>query len=502
MEFNKDVVVDLICYRRHGHNEADEPAVTQPLMYQKIKAHPTTRKRYADRLIEENVITKEQAEKLVTNYRDALDHGEVVAHQILPDASSEYVVDWTPYKDVAWTHPADTAVPAETLQEISEQINQDPKSFELHPRVSRILQDRRKMAAGGHPIDWGFAETMAYGTLLRDGYSVRLTGQDSGRGTFFHRHAALHNQKDGETYVPLQHVVKGPPYFQVIDSLLSEEAVLAFEYGFSTAEPNTLVIWEAQFGDFVNGAQVVIDQFISSGGAKWGRRCGLTMFLPHGFEGQGPEHSSARLERFMQLCADHNIQVCVPTTPAQMFHMLRRQCLRPFRRPLIVMTPKSLLRHKLSTSALDSLSSGGFQTVIPEIDPLTAKSVERVILCSGKVYYDLLEERRSRKLDKIAIVRIEQLHPFPREQLTGELKRYRQAKSIVWCQEEPQNQGAWYQIQHHLRACMPPNQTLSYAGRAASASPAVGQFSLHLEQQKALVDDALTIAVKRERRTK
>jgi 2-oxoglutarate dehydrogenase E1 component len=502
MEFHKDVVVDLICYRRHGHNEADEPAVTQPMMYQKIKAHPTTRKHYADRLIEENVITKEQAEELVNNYRDALDDGEVVAHRILSDASSQYVVDWTPYKNVAWTHPADTAVPPEMLQEISEQINQDPKGFELHPRVNRILQDRRKMAAGGHPIDWGFAETMAYGALLRDGYSVRLTGQDSGRGTFFHRHAVLHNQKDGETYVPLQHVVKGPPHFRVIDSLLSEEAVLAFEYGFSTAQPNALVIWEAQFGDFVNGAQVVIDQFISSGGTKWGRQCGLTMFLPHGFEGQGPEHSSARLERFMQLCADHNIQVCVPTTPAQMFHMLRRQCLRPFRRPLIVMTPKSLLRHKLSTSALDSLSSGGFQTVIPEIDTLTAKSVERIILCSGKVYYDLLEERRSRKLDKIAIVRIEQLHPFPREQLAGELKRYRHAKSIVWCQEEPQNQGAWYQIQHHLRACMLPNQTLGYAGRAASASPAVGQFSLHLEQQKALVDDALTIAVRRKRQTK
>ncbi len=502
MEFKKDVVVDLVCYRRHGHNEADEPAVTQPMMYQKIKAHPTTRKRHADRLIEENVITKEQAEEFVSNCRDALDHGEVVAHQIVTGASSEYVVDWTPYKDVAWTHPADTAVPTETLQEISEQINQDPKGFELHPRVSRILQDRRKMAAGGHPIDWGFAEIMAYGTLLRDGYSVRLTGQDSGRGTFFHRHAALHNQKDGETYVPLQHVVKGPPYFQVIDSLLSEEAVLAFEYGFSTAEPNTLVIWEAQFGDFVNGAQVVIDQFISSGGAKWERRCGLTMFLPHGFEGQGPEHSSARLERFMQLCADHNIQVCVPTTPAQMFHMLRRQYLRPFRRPLIVMTPKSLLRHKLSMSALDSLSSGGFQTVIPEIDTLTAKLVERVILCSGKVYYDLLEERRSRKLDKIAIARIEQLHPFPREQLGGELKRYRQAKSVVWCQEEPQNQGAWYQIQHHLRACMLPNQTLGYVGRAASASPAVGHFGLHLEQQKALVNDALTIVLKRKRQSK
>jgi 2-oxoglutarate dehydrogenase E1 component len=365
--------------------------------------------------------------------------------------------------------------------------------------VEKIVQDRGKMAAGTYPIDWGFAETMAYATLIRDGYSIRLSGQDSARGTFFHRHAVLHNQKDGSSHVPLRGISDGRANFLVIDSLLSEEAVLGFEYGFSTAEPGTLVIWEAQFGDFANGAQVVIDQFISSGDAKWGRRCGLTLFLPHGYEGQGPEHSSARLERFMQLCAEHNIQVCVPTTPAQMFHMLRRQMLRPFRRPLVVMTPKSLLRHKLSASRLEELSSGIFQPVIGEIDPLSAKAVARVVLCSGKVYYDLLQARRSRELGQIAVIRIEQLHPFPRDLLAEKLGRYRQATEIVWCQEEPQNQGAWYQIQHHLRACMLSGQTLSYAGRPASASPAAGYFSVHVAQQKALVNDALNVSVKLKR---
>ncbi len=492
MEFKKDVVIDLVCYRRHGHNEADEPATTQPIMYKKIKAHRTVRQVYADQLLQEGVVTTTQVDKLISDSRERLDRGEVVARQVLTGVRNKYQVDWSPYKDVPWTYPVDTAVSTDVLRKIAEQLHKVPAGFELHPRVARILQDRRKMAAGGHPIDWGFAETLAYATLLQNGYSVRLSGQDSARGTFFHRHAVLHSQKDGSNYIPLRQLKNGKADFLVIDSLLSEEAVLGFEYGYATAEPNTLVIWEAQFGDFANGAQVVIDQFISSGDAKWGRRCGLTLFLPHGYEGQGPEHSSARLERFLQLCAEHNIQVCVPTTPAQMFHMLRRQMLRPFRRPLVVMTPKSLLRHKLSTSALEDLAGKGFQPVIGERDPLNAKAVGRVVICSGKVYYDLVEERRSRELDKVAIVRIEQLHPFPREQLAAELKRYRQAKEIIWCQEEPQNQGAWYQIQHHLRACMLSGQDLSYAGRGASASPAVGYFPLHVEQQAALVNDALT----------
>jgi 2-oxoglutarate dehydrogenase E1 component len=499
MTFKKDVLIDLVCYRRLGHNEADEPAATQPMMYKKIKVHPTTRKIYADLLVEEAIITREQAAKLASDYREALDQGRLVAREILTGTHNKYAVDWTPYRDTPWTFPVETAVTTEALREIATRLNQIPEGFELHPRVEKIVQDRGKMAAGTYPIDWGFAETMAYATLIRDGYSIRLSGQDSARGTFFHRHAVLHNQKDGSSHVPLRGISDGRANFLVIDSLLSEEAVLGFEYGFSTAEPGTLVIWEAQFGDFANGAQVVIDQFISSGDAKWGRRCGLTLFLPHGYEGQGPEHSSARLERFMQLCAEHNIQVCVPTTPAQMFHMLRRQMLRPFRRPLVVMTPKSLLRHKLSASRLEELSSGIFQPVIGEIDPLSAKAVARVVLCSGKVYYDLLQARRSRELGQIAVIRIEQLHPFPRDLLAEKLGRYRQATEIVWCQEEPQNQGAWYQIQHHLRACMLSGQTLSYAGRPASASPAAGYFSVHVAQQKALVNDALNVSVKLKR---
>jgi 2-oxoglutarate dehydrogenase E1 component len=499
MAFQKDVVIDLVCYRRHGHNEADEPSVTQPMMYQKIKAQPTTRKLYADRLITDGALTQQQADNMVSEYRDALDHGEVVARHILTGTHNKYTVDWTPYRDVPWNFAVTTAVPTEVIREIAEETSRVPEGFELHSRVVKILEDRRKMAAGAYPIDWGFAEIVAYGTLLRDGYSVRLSGQDSGRGTFFHRHAVLHNQRDGSSDVPLRRLSSSQADFLVIDSLLSEEAVLGFEYGYATAEPRALVIWEAQFGDFANGAQVIIDQFISSGDAKWGRRCGLTLFLPHGYEGQGPEHSSARLERFLQLCAEQNIQVCAPTTPGQLFHMLRRQMLRPFRRPVVVMTPKSLLRHKLSTSRLEEFSSGGFQLVIGEIDPIDAKGIERVILCSGKVYFDLLEERRTRKLDTVAIVRIEQLHPFPREALTAELKLYPQAKEIVWCQEEPQNQGPWYQIQHHLRACILPAQQLSYAGRAVAAAPAVGYFALHLEQQAALVNEALTTAIRLKR---
>ncbi|MFQ5994271.1 MAG: 2-oxoglutarate dehydrogenase E1 component [Acidiferrobacterales bacterium] len=499
MQFKKDVVIDLISYRRLGHNEADEPAVTQPMMYKKIKAHPTVRQIYADRVIRESVVTQAEADQLVSDYRDALDQGRLVAREILTETHNKYEVDWTPYKNVKWTYTVDTTVSIETLRALADNLNQVPQGFELHPRVVKILEDRRNMALGARPIDWGFAEIIAYATLLRDGHPVRVSGQDSGRGTFFHRHAVLHNQKDGSSEVPLRRIGDVQANFLVIDSLLSEEAVLGFEYGYATAEPNALVIWEAQFGDFANGAQVIIDQFISSGGVKWGRLSGLTLFLPHGYEGQGPEHSSARLERFMQLCAEHNIQVCVPTTPAQMFHLLRRQVLRPFRRPLIVMTPKSLLRHKLSTSPLEYLSHGEFRTIIGEVDPLEAKEIARAVLCSGKVYYDLLEARRARQINHIAIVRVEQLHPFPREQLAAELKRYTQAKEIVWCQEEPQNQGAWYQIQHHLRACLLAGQALRYAGRQAYASPAVGYFSLHVEQQAALVNDALSDVLKLKR---
>jgi 2-oxoglutarate dehydrogenase E1 component len=366
-----------------------------------------------------------------------------------------------------------------------------PTGFELNSRVARIMEDRRKMASGAVAVDWGYAETLAFATLLHDGHPIRLTGQDSERGTFFHRHAVLHNQIDGETYVPLRNLAERQPNFIVVDSLLSEEAVLAFEYGYATAEPQTLVIWEAQYGDFANVAQVVIDQFISSGEAKWGRLCGLTMFLPHGYEGQGPEHSSARLERFLQLCSGHNMQVCIPTTPAQMFHMLRRQLLRPFRRPLIVMTPKSLLRHKLAMSALEELSTGGFQPVIGDMDVQDKASVRRIVMCSGKVYYDLLARRREAGLDDVAIIRLEQLYPFPWRLLRGELAAYTGVSDYIWCQEEPMNQGAWYATRHKLEEIVGANYKLHYTGRDASPAPAVGYAGLHVQQQKALVAAAL-----------
>jgi 2-oxoglutarate dehydrogenase E1 component len=491
MKFKSDVVVDVVCYRRHGHNEADEPAVTQPNMYRRIREHPTLPHIYGERLVSEGVLARSDVDAMGERYRQALDQGNVVAPHIVPGIQYPFMVDWSPYHGVHWTHAVNTAVPVDDLRALAERLQRLPEGFQMHPRVARIMEDRRKMAVGAAPVDWGFAETLAYASLVRQGYEVRLSGQDSARGTFFHRHAVLHSYKDGSIYVPLHHVDEHQGCFTVIDSPLSEEAVLGFEYGYATAQPNALVVWEAQFGDFANGAQVVIDQFISSGELKWARMCGLVMFLPHGYEGQGPEHSSARLERYLQLCAEHNIQVCVPTGPAQLFHLLRRQMLRPYRKPLVVMSPKSLLRHKLSTSSLEDLCGGGFRPVIGEVDAVRAPDVARVVLCSGKVYYDLLEQRRSRKLGHIAIVRIEQLYPFPRDLLSEELKRYSRAREVVWCQEEPQNQGAWYQSQHHLRACMRPGQELRYAGRPASASPAVGYFTMHVEQQMALVDDAL-----------
>jgi 2-oxoglutarate dehydrogenase E1 component len=489
MTFKKDVVIDLVCYRRQGHNEADEPAVTQPIMYQKIRSHPTVRYLYAEQLIAQEVIAPEDPDHMLDSYRQALEQGVNVAPYVI-ESDHPFKADWKAFAGAKWDQPVETTVSLQRLQDLAARIDQLPQGFKLHSRVANIWADRRKMAAGALPIDWGFAESLAYACLLDEGYSVRLTGQDSSRGTFFHRHAVLHNQKDGSTYTPLEHL-NPQADFSVIDSLLSEEAVLAFEYGYAATEPNALVIWEAQFGDFINSAQVVVDQFISSGEAKWSRLCGLVLFLPHGYEGQGPEHSSARLERFLQLCAEHNIQVCVPTTPAQMFHMLRRQMLRPYRKPLIVMTPKSLLRHRLSVSSLDELSSGAFQLVIGEVDDIKPAMVNRVILCCGKVYYDLLQARRDQEQQNIAILRLEQLYPFPKQQLEEELKQYSKAKEIIWCQEEPQNQGAWDQLQHRLQGCLRRGQTLHYRGRASSAAPAVGYFNLHIKQQRALVEEAL-----------
>lgn len=489
--FKRDVLIDLVCYRRHGHNEADEPNATQPLMYQKIKKHPVPRELYAKRLLADKLVSEDEVKKLVSDYRDALDKGDCVVDEWQP--MKAHTVDWSPFIDKDWDIEYDSRMSLEELKDLAEKVSHVPEGFKLNSRVAKVYDDRQKMADGERKLDWGMAETLAYASLVKHGHAVRMVGQDSGRGTFFHRHAVLHNQKDAATYMPLQHIADNQARIEIYDSVLSEEAVMAFEYGYATAEPNTLVIWEAQFGDFANGAQVVIDQFLSSGEQKWGRLCGLTLLLPHGYEGQGPEHSSARLERFLQLSADHNWSVCTPTTPAQVYNMLRRQQIRAVRRPLIVMTPKSLLRHPDAVSELDELADGVFHNAIGEIDKLDAKKVKRVVMCGGKVYYDLLKARREQEISDVAIIRIEQLYPFPQKEMAAIMQDYQHVKDFVWCQEEPQNQGAWYCSQHHFRDVIPQGATLTYAGRQASASPAVGYASVHKEQQEKLVNDALTI---------
>ncbi|MEZ5501905.1 MAG: 2-oxoglutarate dehydrogenase E1 component [Halioglobus sp.] len=494
-EFKQDVVIDLVCYRRRGHNEADEPSVTQPLMYKKIAKHKTTQELYAEKLVAAGLVSESEVQAQVDRYRDALDRGAPLVSSLVSEPNKSLFVDWSPYLGHRWTLACDTRVPMQTLQALAHSTNVAPDGFPLQRQVSKILEDRRKMAAGAMPVNWGFAENLAYATLLQAGYPVRLTGQDVGRGTFSHRHAVLHNQNDGSAYVPLQHIGEGQADFDIYDSLLSEEAVLAFEYGYATTLPQGLVIWEAQFGDFANGAQVVIDQFITSGEHKWSRLCGLTMLLPHGYEGQGPEHSSARLERFMQLSAEHNIQVCVPTTPAQVFHMLRRQAIRPLRKPLVVMSPKSLLRHKEAISTIEELADGRFHNVLDETDDLDRSSVQRIIICSGKVFYDLRAARRERGLDHIAILRLEQLYPFPEDELQEILTlHYPNIVDAVWCQEEPMNQGAWYASQHHMRRVIQRHKVdvyLRYVGREPSAAPAAGYMALHLEQMQKFIDDAL-----------
>ncbi|WGE34444.1 2-oxoglutarate dehydrogenase E1 component [Actinobacillus genomosp. 1] len=490
--FKRDIFIDLISYRRHGHNEADEPLATQPMMYSIIKKHPTPRKVYADRLVAEGVLNQDQATEIMNNYRDALDNGD----RVVPEwrEMDMAAVDWLQYLNYDWTAPYESKFPSDRFHTLAKRVCEYPESLRPHSRVEKIYSDRKEMYEGKKLLDWGMAETMAYATLLDEGTHVRLSGEDAGRGTFFHRHAVVHNQNDGTGYVPLAHLHANQGRFEVWDSVLSEEAVLAFEYGYATTDPKTLTIWEAQFGDFANGAQIVIDQFISSGEQKWGRMCGLVMLLPHGYEGQGPEHSSARLERYLQLCAQQNIQVCVPSTPAQAYHMLRRQAIRKMRRPLVAITPKSLLRHPLAVSSLEELIEGEFQNVIGETDSnIHAQKVKRVVMCSGKVYYDLLEQRRQNEQTDVAIIRIEQLYPFPYEEMKKVLEPYAHVKDFVWCQEEPQNQGAWYCSKHNFEASIPEKAKLTYAGRPASASPAVGYTSLHTQQQKQLVDDALTI---------
>ena len=496
MQFKKDVVIDLICYRRLGHNEADEPSATQPVMYKKIKNHPTTRSLYAERLVSDQLLSEDDAQRMGEDYRRLLDDGKHVVKSLVRKPNAELFVDWAPYLGHDVQDDWDTGVPVKKLQELANGLEALPEGFVPQRQVKKILGDRRKTTAGALAINWGYGETMAYATLLDDGHLVRLTGQDCGRGTFSHRHAVLHNQKDGSTLVPLQHIRPDQPPFEIYDSLLSEEAVLGFEYGYATTTPNALVVWEAQFGDFANGAQVVIDQFISSGESKWARICGLTLLLPHGYEGQGPEHSSARLERFLQLCAEHNMQVATPTTPAQIFHLLRRQAVRPLRKPLIVMSPKSLLRHKRAVSSLDELAEGRFQTVLDDAGVADPNQVTRLILCGGKVFYDLLEKREADDIADSAILRIEQLYPFPEKRLAEIMSRYPNVKTAVWCQEEPQNQGAWYCSQHHMRKVLHevfPGLYLHYAGREGAAAPAAGSMSLHVEQQQQLVNQSFEI---------
>ena len=498
MEFRQDVVVDITCFRKLGHNEQDTPSLTQPLMYKKIAAHPGTRKLYADKLAVQG-LGETLGDEMVKAYRAALDAGKHTVDPVLTNFKSKYAVDWSPYLGKKWTDAGDTAIPLTEWKRLAEKITTIPATVTPHQLVKKVYDDRAAMGRGEINVDWGMGEHMAFASLVASGYPVRLSGEDCGRGTFTHRHAVIHDQKrekfDEGIYIPLQNVAENQAPFVVIDSILSEEAVLAYEYGYASNDPNTLVIWEAQFGDFANGAQVVIDQFIASGEVKWGRVNGITLMLPHGYEGQGPEHSSARLERFMQLAADTNMQIVQPTTASQIFHVLRRQMVRNLRKPLVIMTPKSLLRNKDATSPLSEFTKGGFQTVIPEQNAEVVKKadkVKRVIACSGKVYYDLVKQREAKGADDVAIIRVEQLYPFPHKAFGAELKRFPNATDIVWCQDEPQNQGAWFFVQHYIHENMLDGQKLGYAGRAASASPAVGYAHLHQDQQKALIEAAFS----------
>ena len=496
MTFRKDVVVDIICFRKLGHNEQDTPSLTQPLMYKKISAHPGTRKLYADKLAAQG-LGESLGDDMAKAYRAALDAGRHTVDPVLTNFKSKYAVDWSPFLGKKWTDSCDTAIPMAEWKRLSDRLTNIPDTVTPHQLVKKVYADRAAMGRGDIPVDWGMGEHMAFASLVASGYPVRLSGEDCGRGTFTHRHAVIHDQNrekwDTGTYTPLQNVADNQAPFVVIDSILSEEAVLGYEYGYASNDPNTLVIWEAQFGDFANGAQVVIDQFIASGEVKWGRVNGITLMLPHGYEGQGPEHSSARLERFMQMAADTNMQIVQPTTASQIFHVLRRQMIRSLRKPLIIFTPKSLLRNKDATSPLSEFTKGGFQTVIPEQSAdvvKKAEKVKRIICCSGKVYYDLVKKREERGSDDVAILRVEQLYPFPHKVFGAEVKKYPNATEIVWCQDEPQNQGAWFFVQHYIHENMLDGQKLGYAGRAASASPAVGYAHLHQEQQKTLIEAA------------
>lgn len=498
--FQKDVVVDVICFRKLGHNEGDDPTLTQPLMYRAVQQHPGTRALYAEKLVQEGVISQEEAESYVQNYRNALDKGEHVEQTRVSNYQRQYSVDWSKYQGQDWREQVESGLPAAEIKRLSDKFTSVPTDFGLHNTAKRVITQRQEMAEGKQNIDWGMAETIAYASMVTNGIGVRISGEDSGRGTFSHRHAVLHDthrqQRDQGTYTPLKHMAEGQAPFTVIDSILNEEAVMAYEYGYSCSAPDQLTIWEAQFGDFANGAQVVIDQFISSGETKWGRLCGLTVILPHGYDGQGPEHSSGRLERWLQLCSEQNMQVIMPSEASQMFHILRRQTLRSMRKPLVIFMSKRLLRFKDATSPLSNFLEGTtFRPVIGDtIERKDNSSVKRIVLCAGQVYYDIAKGREEQGLaDDVAIVRVEQLYPFPYDEVKAELAKFPNAKEIMWAQEEPKNQGAWYQIRHRLERVAQNGQVVIFAGRPASASPAVGYASKHTAQLKQLVEDALKL---------
>ena len=495
--FQKDIVIDLVCYRKLGHNEGDDPTLTQPLMYKQVAAHPGSRAVYAEQLIKEGVVTKEEAEKLISDYRAAMDKGDRI-QEILPEQKREHAVDWSKYQPISWRTPVKTALPAAEIKRLAEKFTNIPADVKLHNTVRKIIDNRKAMAVGEQAIDWGMAETIAYASLLEAGHDIRISGEDSGRGTFSHRHAVLHDQnraeRTGGVYIPLQHIGEKQGRFNVIDSILNEEAVMAYEYGYASSAPEDLVIWEAQFGDFANGAQIAIDQFITSGETKWGRWCGLTVILPHGYDGQGPEHSSARVERWLQLCAEENIQVLMMSEASQMFHALRRQILRPYRKPMVIFMSKRLLRLKDACSPLANFTDGEFRLVIGDTIQGRDQDVKRLIQCAGQVYYDLAKARADKGLEKdIAIVRVEQLYPFPYEEVAAELKRFPNATEIMWAQEEPKNQGAWYQIRHRLEKVLGTNQRLTTASRPASASPAVGYAVKHKAGLDGLLEDAMKL---------
>ncbi len=504
-EFGRDVVVDVFCYRKYGHNEGDEPMFTQPLMYKKIKQKKSPAYIYAERLIEEGIITQEDLDQEFAEFRQFFEEQYDIAKEYKPNKANWLEGQWSGYekpKSLADIPDEVTGVSKKTLLEVGRKICSYPDSFNINKKLERIIKARLQTVEDGTNIDWATAEALAYGTLLKEGYRVRLSGQDSGRGTFSQRHSVLTDQETGKRYTPLNHISEKQAHYEVIDSSLSELAILGFEYGYSLAEPNALTLWEAQFGDFANGAQVIVDQFIASGEIKWLRMCGLVMLLPHGYEGQGPEHSSARLERYLQLCGEDNMQVVNCTTPANYFHVLRRQLHRKFRKPLIVMTPKSLLRHKLAVSTLEDMQSNtSFTRIYPEKDKLAADNkVRRVVICSGKVYYDLYEAREEQGINDVAILRMEQYYPFPKNELKAELERYKNA-DVFWCQEEPENMGAWRfvgpRIGYLLEELGRSDLRIGYAGRPAAASPATGYLRIHNREQKALIDAALAETTKK-----